>query len=125
LFFFWYSVDCFFLTVANTYGSLNDDGVDGNYNNYLVASVNEPAILGGFVSKVSIKFCSLPTSTSPVLWIYIIQYTGIPIFYILRSMYAVPFNQISTTNAIQQYTLPYYQLNISVSEYVGLGFVEQ
>ncbi|CAF2474850.1 unnamed protein product [Rotaria sp. Silwood2] len=37
-------------------------------------------------------------------------------------MYVVLIDQISTNNTIQQYTLPSFQLNVSVAEYVGVGF---
>jgi len=44
--------------------------MNDNRNSYIIFNKNQPITLAGFVSNVSVKFCSLPTSASPVLWIY-------------------------------------------------------
>lgn len=111
-----------FFIVANTYGSINGNGIDDNDNDYFIFNTDQSITLAGFVSNVSIEFCSLPTSASPSLWIYVVEYTGSPNYYISRSMYAVPINQISTSTSTQQYTFPEYQVNVSVGEYIGVGF---
>ncbi|CAF1080770.1 unnamed protein product [Rotaria sordida] len=49
-------------------------------------------------------------------------YTGIGSYYISHSMYTVSIDQIGTNKTIQQYTLRPFQLNVSVAEYIGVGF---
>ena len=79
--------------VSHTDGSLNHTGVSALKNDYLVFDQNMPVTLARCVSNGSVKYCSLPRTVVT-----------------------------STSAAIQRYTLPAYQLNISIAEYVGIEF---
>lgn len=112
---------CIILVTTN-YGSLIDNGADDLHNDHVIFNRHQSITLPGYVSNVSVKFCTLPTTIQPVLWVYIIHYTGVNPYFTPYVMYQIPYNQINTVSPIQQFNIPHYRLNITIGQYLGIGF---
>ena len=91
-------------------------------NDHVVMNLRQVVSVAGFVNTVSIQYCTLPSTAQPILWVYVIEYTGTYPYFITRSMFAIPSEQVSLTNALQEYTLPNHRLNVSVGHYIAVGF---
>ena len=107
---------------------MDHTGRDDNDRNYVV--INGIDVVGqtsatnaSYVEKITFVFFTAPTTSTPRIWLYVMNRTSSTNIFTPNVIYQVPYSFI-TVNVIgaQTITLPNNALPIRQGQYVGVGF---
>ncbi len=111
------------------YGTLVNTGYNDNDPGFLVLNsvdvVNTVigTITASYIEKISFNFAQSPKSSTPGIWLYIMNRTNGTSFFIPNLIYRIPYSMIKTNSTgIQTMIFPFNVLPISQGQYLGVGF---
>jgi len=111
------------------YGTTLNDGTDAGTDGNV--QINADDVITGvdgvsasaYVQLVSFSFYTAPSTTTPTIWLYVMNQTGSTLAFTPNVIYQIPYASITTgVTGIQNISLPIDVLPVVSGQYIGVGF---
>lgn len=103
----------------NESDSASNGSVTINSNNVIVGVDGVSA--NGYVSEVSMAFSKAPNATTGIIYIYVLNRTGVTFVFSPAASHQIPPTSIADTTGLQTFSIPRNQLPVTNGQYVGVG----